>query len=82
MRVIFQNITEDDGFQLIQPFNWEWKIGPKFLLDFTILTPQLWGTWGSKALIKGGIYRLCPSSGQATAEWFWCPTSISGHVTH
>ena len=71
MQVIFQNITEDDGLQLIQPFNWEWKIGPKVFLDFTILTPQLGGTWGGKALIKGGTYPLCLPSGHATAEWFW-----------
>ena len=46
MRVMFENITEDDGLRLIQHLNCEWKIGPKVFLDFIILTPQLGGTWG------------------------------------
>ena len=38
---MFKNINEDDGLQLIQRFNCEWKICSKVFLDYSTLTRQL-----------------------------------------
>ena len=55
MRIIFENITEDDGLQLIQRFNCEWKVGLRAFLYYGILPPQVGvggdGTWGGRVLI-------------------------------
>ena len=53
MRVMFENISEDDKLQLIQRFNCEWKIGPKVFLDFAILTPQIGGHISKQSINLG-----------------------------